>query len=349
MNTEKTGKFIKELREEKKLSQNQLAEKLFVSRTLVNKWESGKITITSSNLKLLSEFFNVSADEILVGERKNDQNKEMIHNIEYKIYDENTKLRSKIKIVLYISVFIAMIFLLYFFVTFYNSVSIYTISTKSKDVTIINGLLIKTRDKIYLRLEPNFSNEEEIKTISLYYKINQKKEIYRSSQVTTISINDFYDLQEYFDFNKFREIKNNLYLEIEFINNPPIEVKLDFKKDYINSNIFINYQKSTNENNDIKFDDKYEEIFKKYNEQFINVKYNNRTYEVVVLENNIIINYDNTRIIYNNINSEKLQKEEFEEEIYLYDISNNICISGDCEYFDNDYDLFKKVIENLVG
>lgn len=45
MNNEKTGKFIKELRETKKLSQNELADKLFVSRTLVNKWEKGELLL----------------------------------------------------------------------------------------------------------------------------------------------------------------------------------------------------------------------------------------------------------------------------------------------------------------
>lgn len=70
MDDKKVGVFIKELREGKSLSQQQLADELFVSRTLVTKWESGKISLTSTNLKSLCNFFNVSSDEMLVGTRK---------------------------------------------------------------------------------------------------------------------------------------------------------------------------------------------------------------------------------------------------------------------------------------
>ncbi len=348
MNTKKIGDFIRQLREEKKLSQNQLAEKIFVSRTLVNKWESGKITITSPNLKLLSDFFKVSSDEILAGERKNEQNKEIVENIGYKLYDENTKLKHKFKIIVYIIVSIVILFLIYFFITFYNSVSVYTINVKSNDVEINNGLLIKTRDKIYLRLEPNILNEDEIKTISLYYKTEEKNEIYRGSVVDTISINDFYDIQEYFDFNRFNEIKNNLYIEIEFIKRNSIETKLNIKKDYINSDIFISYKEKNSKVNNSESENKLEQIYKKYNEQVLNIKFKNQTYEITVLENNIIVNYNNISIIYTDVNLETLQRKELDKEIYLFDISSNICSEGDCKDFKKDYELLENLIDKLI-
>ena len=87
MDSDKIGKFLKHLREEKQLSQNELAEKLYVSRTLVNKWERGKANLTLANLKVISEYFNISVGEILFGERENKNNKEEISNIKYKIYN----------------------------------------------------------------------------------------------------------------------------------------------------------------------------------------------------------------------------------------------------------------------
>ena len=41
MNQKRTGEFLKQLREEKKLTQEQLAEKFFVSGRTVSRWETG--------------------------------------------------------------------------------------------------------------------------------------------------------------------------------------------------------------------------------------------------------------------------------------------------------------------
>lgn len=53
------------LRNQKQLTQEQLAEKLFVSRTAISKWESGKGYPNIESLKCISEFFAVSIDELL--------------------------------------------------------------------------------------------------------------------------------------------------------------------------------------------------------------------------------------------------------------------------------------------
>ncbi len=45
MDQRKTGKFIAELRKSRKLTQQQLAQKLYVDRTTISKWELGQNTI----------------------------------------------------------------------------------------------------------------------------------------------------------------------------------------------------------------------------------------------------------------------------------------------------------------
>ena len=45
MNQEKIGKFIAELRKQKKLTQEQLAEKLGITKNAVSKWTNGFIII----------------------------------------------------------------------------------------------------------------------------------------------------------------------------------------------------------------------------------------------------------------------------------------------------------------
>lgn len=66
----RTGRFLKELRNEKKQTQEQLAEQLNVSGRTVSRWETGRNMPDIGMLVELAEFFNVSISEIIDGERK---------------------------------------------------------------------------------------------------------------------------------------------------------------------------------------------------------------------------------------------------------------------------------------
>lgn len=59
---------LQELRKQKGMTQEELAGVLFVSRTAVSKWESGRGYPNIDSLKLISEFFGVSIDSLLSGE-----------------------------------------------------------------------------------------------------------------------------------------------------------------------------------------------------------------------------------------------------------------------------------------
>ena len=56
---------LQELRKLKQLTQEELAEILFVSRTAISKWESGRGYPSIESLKAISKFFSVSVDELL--------------------------------------------------------------------------------------------------------------------------------------------------------------------------------------------------------------------------------------------------------------------------------------------
>ncbi len=66
---EKFGEFIKSLRKENNLTQNQLAEKLYITDKAVSKWERGISMPDISLLSPLSQFLGVSVAELLNGER----------------------------------------------------------------------------------------------------------------------------------------------------------------------------------------------------------------------------------------------------------------------------------------
>lgn len=59
---------LQELRKSRGLTQEELAEALFVSRTAVSKWESGRGYPSIDSLKEISKYFSVTIDELLTGE-----------------------------------------------------------------------------------------------------------------------------------------------------------------------------------------------------------------------------------------------------------------------------------------
>lgn len=59
---------LQQLRKRKGLTQEELAAAIFVSRTAISKWESGRGYPSIDSLKAISKFFCVSIDELLSGE-----------------------------------------------------------------------------------------------------------------------------------------------------------------------------------------------------------------------------------------------------------------------------------------
>ncbi len=62
------GEKIKKLRTDNGLTQDELAEKIYVTRTAISKWESGRGFPNIESLKTISKYFSVSLDELLSGE-----------------------------------------------------------------------------------------------------------------------------------------------------------------------------------------------------------------------------------------------------------------------------------------
>ena len=62
------SKKIKQIRNDNKLTQEQIAEKMLVSRTAVSKWENGTCYPSIDSLRYMSQIFNVSLDKLLSSE-----------------------------------------------------------------------------------------------------------------------------------------------------------------------------------------------------------------------------------------------------------------------------------------
>lgn len=75
----KTGNFLVSLRKEKNITQQQLADILQVSVKAVSKWECGEGYPSLQSLKDLSDFYGVTVDEIINGERNKTEAKEPVN------------------------------------------------------------------------------------------------------------------------------------------------------------------------------------------------------------------------------------------------------------------------------
>ncbi len=76
---------LQNLRKSKGLSQEELAESLYVSRTAISKWESGRGYPSIDSIKEISSFFSITIDELLSSEKilslAEKENKQNIQNV----------------------------------------------------------------------------------------------------------------------------------------------------------------------------------------------------------------------------------------------------------------------------
>lgn len=68
----KIGGFLRELRKEKELTQEQLAEKFGVSSRSVSRWENGNTMPELGILVELADYYEIDINEIIDGERKSE-------------------------------------------------------------------------------------------------------------------------------------------------------------------------------------------------------------------------------------------------------------------------------------
>ena len=95
MDQKKTGEFLKQLRKEKGLTQEQLAERFAVSGRTVSRWETGSNMPDLSVLVELADYYDVDIREIIDGERKSEKMDKELKDTVLKIaeYSNEDKLK----------------------------------------------------------------------------------------------------------------------------------------------------------------------------------------------------------------------------------------------------------------
>lgn len=96
MNQQKIGTFLKELRNEKKLTQDQLAEKLGVSRRTVSRWETGSNMPDLDILIEMADYYEVDLRELIDGERKSGKMNKELEETVLKVADYSNEEKMKL-------------------------------------------------------------------------------------------------------------------------------------------------------------------------------------------------------------------------------------------------------------
>ena len=78
MDQQKVGSFLKELRQEKGITQEQLAEEFHTTNRSVSRWENGRNMPDISLLVELADFYDVDVRELIDGERKSEMMNEEV-------------------------------------------------------------------------------------------------------------------------------------------------------------------------------------------------------------------------------------------------------------------------------
>lgn len=246
MEKDRFGKFLIHLRREKKLTQYELAEIIPVGREAISKWERGKTKPNKSSLERLSEIFNVSVEELLLGKRLNKSKKQELQKLALELYGKKLILQKVIKILIIIIILLLLSFFIYYFVNSYNSIKVYTLNEEQEHLVITDGIFVITKENIYFNLG-NISNEEYISNLKLFYKEdNEENLIYRTDD-STINLYDYYGYNSYFEYNKVKYIIKNMYLDISYKDGTEETIKLNFERDFTNDQIFNNVKNNISE------------------------------------------------------------------------------------------------------
>lgn len=369
MNKKTMGEFIKELREENNMSQTDLGKQLNVHRAYVSKWETGRTVVTPEYLTLLSEFFDVSIDELIAGKREKKDLSTKINDITLKLFDNNRKLHGTIKYGITIIFILLFVFLSYYFYSFYNTVKVYTIHLDSDKYIANYGLLTKTNDKIYFYLDIDYlvDDIESIDSVQLFYNMGSKLNmIIETTDIKPFNFTAFNGYGEYINFDEFDKALDRMYVDVNFVDGNYERVKVEFDRDYANSSLLPKKNKKIksdlsttySEKKSTKFYDRFLElkkiIEKHGKENTLDFKFEDKMYHLKVIQDYLSISVEESiklySIYYSYFNYELFTLNSFngneEKQLYSFNIQRSVCVEGDCT---NHMDYYREMLRLFYG
>lgn len=368
MNIEKMAEFLRSLREDKGLTQDQLGDMLNVSRSLVSKWEHASKIPAVDCLMSLSKIYDITIDEIIYGERKNTKNAKNIESLSATIMNESKKkIDIAHKSIIIVTLVLSFLLLGSYFIFNYNSIKVYSVYGKAEHYDVKNTLMIISKNKSYIKfgdiVNSNDYGNKEYDGYEFYAKDGDNK-IVLSSREDGATLRNFDDSDNYLNFENLEKFIDDLYVDI-YYDDEVETVKLDASLEMANNKIFninnddgsnIKKESNKNINNDLpnfvqdNFD--HNETSKLYiykttigNEK-VDFEYHEDSSQMYIYLEDVQYIYDyNSNFLYI-IDI----KDNNYERLATYDLKNNECTMFDCEnnvnliknFKDNYYELIKK-------
>lgn len=356
IDNEKVGKFIENLRKEKGLTQQDLADILSVSNQAVSKWEGGRNLPDIAIQRAICDTFNITMEELHAGER------------DIKKRNKTKKIRKENKIfsIALMCIVPVMVFFVVYFIINFRALKIYYSNsqiTNEENSIRANLLIFKLPRKLIIFINNIYPYNYEVKDSDLLdlklYSGNKK--LLNSSMIK----NDVFEVVTAQDIDR----KNiRLVLKIDSVDG--------ISKTFERKMKLIKYE--NNEKNDDKYKNKSlmilsnDEIVKKllkdgyintenkvYEKEIIDkdntilrIKYDldHETIEILYVHNNytekIIIDYQVKTfqtVVFNNNNIDNISEK------YVFDLKTekNICEIGECTTLKNTHKMVEKYLSQL--
>lgn len=346
LDLEKIGNFIKQLREEKKMSQQELAKKVYCSRSTIAHIESGTVCPSYDKVKEFSRIFGVTEADIYSGKVLKKQD-----GIPLELYSVisiiNTKSKRRFIVILILIILILFLLFSYYFFTYYNSIHVYRITAENSKYAIDDGFLIITKKEMYFTVSVENDGSHKLEKSTLRYKIDDSDYLITSTDSFNISFTDFYKYNAYLDYNNIKKNKGQFYLLID-ADESVEKIDLTLTKDFSNNNLFLKsnkpiVDKNENKNYSSNIPPRIVDLFTKENNNIYSYSYkekgilyamsydaDNKIFNVMESRDNwnknFVYYYDFKDIVYTYINGNKTEEYDFninnmnndEKEIYKY-------------------------------
>lgn len=301
------GQYLKELREKKHLSQNQLANRLHISRSVIAKYETGEREPSFNILIILSKFFKIPITDLIPIYEQNIKSNNTKDVLNY-LLKQNKTFRTIVLTLITIIFIIIVSAVIYINILNYVSTKVYRVTSINNNPIIKDGLLIKTKDKVYLSLVSNL-DPEKVEIVKFYYLDNDEKNyVFETSNVIYIKFYANLNDEEYISFKNYDKFFDDSLIEIHYKNNTTESVKLNYEFDYTNNSLEEKteeiIEKTSAELEESGTDaqafmeDKHSELhdivtkfMKEHNNEIFNVKLDGVNYEVSVVNDILNILY----------------------------------------------------------
>lgn len=225
------GKNLMELRKKNGLSQEDLANKLNVTRQTVSKWELEQTSPSLKDLKNISEIFNISLDELT----SNDIN---ISTKKFTEQTNNIKPKTKMKYLIILPIILLIIFLIILINRSYRILYI----KKQIDLANISQNYYINKITIF----ENFTENKIIENYKLYFLDGKIKLVTmdNTNNISTVKTIEIFDAKSYYCIDEINKTYYQIPIDEYYKNNK--NSILPIQKDSILNEIYKNFTLSNN-------------------------------------------------------------------------------------------------------